>query len=163
MRGPMGRSASDPSVSAAIASPVANSAAVPRAARRAARESDLSQDLPGEAVLGKDDEPDAPLLAPREDGPDLEQQLVVMDTGDALTKPPEEGLQLLWGVAFRAQRIRPGHVEEGILEGRTAGERDGRLAGQLGDGDASVGARRHRQSGTGEQSYTGLYQSSKVT
>ena len=55
------------------------------------------------------------------------------------------------GLALRAQGVRVSQIEERILEGRPARERNGWLAGELGDGDAGIGARGH---GYGESAVT---------
>ena len=62
---------------------------------------------------------------------------------NALAKLTEAGVQLGWGLTLRAQGVRMSQIEERILEGRPPLERNRWLAGELGDGDASIGARGH--------------------
>jgi hypothetical protein len=110
-----------------------------------ARAGHLLEHLPGEAVLGEDEDADAPLLASGEDRLDLEQQLVEVGSGDALAQGAEAGVQFRRGSALGEQGVRTREVEEGILE-RGAIEKDGcGQAVELGDGDAGVGARGHER------------------
>ncbi|WP_170115601.1 hypothetical protein [Melittangium boletus] len=106
--------------------------------------SHLLKYLPGQAVLREDNESDAPLLALAEDRLDLEQELFAMDVGNTSAQLAETSVQLGWGLAVWAQGVRESQLEERIFEGRPPWDRDGRQAGDLGDGDASIGARGHK-------------------